>query len=298
MTLKKVFLICAIVSLSLAALTGIGALLGLRLWTNTFENVIMTTLSVAYFSITSLVCAIVMEKYRLLWFTWTGIIISLIALAYTLFYIWYPFFDGILPGNYDERFLGFSFLFPYYFAHVSLLFKSLRLGHWSKRSRWTSFISVTIFTLLVIGMIFNIYDVFDNFLGFDNEEIAFRFIGVFAILTICSSVLMLIFLKIESIHRLENVTSTTLKVKLECPRCKLSQVLPVGNQRCCKCKLKIKLEIEEPVCPKCGYIQYRLVGTHCPECGIEIPEKDRWLAQSAAEQNNFETNPDNNNEGG
>jgi hypothetical protein len=54
---------------------------------------------------------------------------------------------------------------------------------------------------------------------------------------------------------------------LRCPRCQKEQDLDLASGRCAFCKLKIKVEVEEPVCPGCGYNLHQLTHAVCPECG-------------------------------
>lgn len=68
-------------------------------------------------------------------------------------------------------------------------------------------------------------------------------------------------------------------LNLTCPECQTQQSFPTGLVRCSKCKFTMIIELEEPRC-ECGYQLYNLQSNYCPECGIEIPESDRWAAQS------------------
>jgi len=69
-------------------------------------------------------------------------------------------------------------------------------------------------------------------------------------------------------------------LNLTCPECQTQQSLPAGLVRCSKCKFTMIIELEEPRC-ECGYQLYNLQSNYCPECGIEIPESDRWASESA-----------------
>ena len=67
-----------------------------------------------------------------------------------------------------------------------------------------------------------------------------------------------------------------------CPRCKISQKLLAGANKCENCKLRISIMVEEPRC-SCGYQLYHLESNNCPECGKTVPESDRWAAESGQE---------------
>lgn len=69
-------------------------------------------------------------------------------------------------------------------------------------------------------------------------------------------------------------------LNLTCPKCETQQSLPTGLVRCIKCKFTMIIELEEPRY-ECGYQLYNLQSNICPECGKEIPEAERWAAESA-----------------
>ncbi|MCL2648323.1 MAG: hypothetical protein FWD61_15155 [Phycisphaerales bacterium] len=66
------------------------------------------------------------------------------------------------------------------------------------------------------------------------------------------------------------VTYSATTLHLQCPRCQTFQDLPEGESVCRSCKLKFKIEIEEPLCPTCGYNLHNLTSARCPECGTMI----------------------------
>ncbi|MCL2640156.1 MAG: hypothetical protein FWD53_04865 [Phycisphaerales bacterium] len=63
------------------------------------------------------------------------------------------------------------------------------------------------------------------------------------------------------------VTYSSTTLYLQCPRCRTFQDLSEGESACLSCKLKFKIEVEEPVCPTCGYNLHMLTSSRCPECG-------------------------------
>lgn len=89
---------------------------------------------------------------------------------------------------------------------------------------------------------------------------------------------------VRGINKPKLQASETIKSKatlnLTCPECQTQQSLPTGLVRCSKCKFTMIIELEEPRC-ECGYQLYNLQSNKCPECGKEIPESERWAAESA-----------------
>ncbi len=87
MPLRTAFLWMMIASLSLAAATGVVAII----WPDfgsTQERILSTSLLVGAFSITALACAIVLGKHRLVPVMWGGIAASGLALGTWLFLLW------------------------------------------------------------------------------------------------------------------------------------------------------------------------------------------------------------------
>ncbi len=99
MRLRKAFLWSMVVSLSLAAVLGIAALLlpGFRRWS---EEILVSSLLVGGFSLGCLICAIVLGKRRLVPAMWVGIVSALCALAVWLILTWWPWSIG--PGQWVQ----------------------------------------------------------------------------------------------------------------------------------------------------------------------------------------------------
>jgi hypothetical protein len=68
----------------------------------------------------------------------------------------------------------------------------------------------------------------------------------------------------------ESGTTTRLELTATCPRCLTSQTLPNGDSACHVCQLKFTLKVEEPTCPACGYLLFKLTSPICPECGQSL----------------------------
>ena len=88
MRLRKAFLWSMIVSLSLAALLGISALI-LPPWFRYDDEILLSTVLFGAFSLVALVCASVLEKRRLVPAMWIGIMAAAAALLVWLVLIWF-----------------------------------------------------------------------------------------------------------------------------------------------------------------------------------------------------------------
>jgi hypothetical protein len=64
------------------------------------------------------------------------------------------------------------------------------------------------------------------------------------------------------------------EVRLDCPRCGLSQEVRTGYSRCRACELGFKIEVEERRCKSCRYLLRGLTRPICPECGTVFREEE------------------------
>ena len=70
-------------------------------------------------------------------------------------------------------------------------------------------------------------------------------------------------------ERARGAVATLSDVRLSCPRCGRSQVLPLGAATACgRCGLVIEVKVRQDQCLACGYARTGLSSsTACPECG-------------------------------
>jgi hypothetical protein len=271
MRMRAAFLWSMIVSLSLAALLGIAALLLPRYGPE--EEILLSTAVFASFSLLALMCAVVLERRRLTHLMWAGVASSWSATIAWLVLIW---FEGPLPWSGVERVAQTGGTFTLLACGAALV-GLLSLPRFDQRPpsivRWS-----TVGVSAALGLqIFCMIWWFDWIEHYIDEEVLARGMGVLCILTACGSVITPILWKVQAMRRAGSVESVPLKVKIgiECPRCHAKQSLMTGPARCTECGLRITIDVEEPRCV-CGYLLYHLASDQCPECGREIVEADRW----------------------
>ena len=271
MRMRAAFLWSMIVSLSLAALLGIAALLLPRYGPE--EEILLSTAVFASFSLVALMCAVVLERRRLAPLMWAGITSSWAAVIAWVVLIWC---DWMLWSGGGERVVQAGGTFTVLACGAALV-GLLSLPRFDQRPpsivRWTT---VGVSAALAV-QIFCMIWWFDWIERYIDDEILARGMGVLCILTACGSVITPILWKVQVMRRAGSVESVPIKVKvgIECPRCHAKQSLMTGPTRCTECGLRITIDVEEPRCV-CGYLLYHLASDQCPECGREIVEADRW----------------------
>lgn len=274
MRLRKAFLWSMIVSLCLAALLGIAALL-LPNWARYDEEILFSTLLFGLYSLLALCCAIVQETRRLVGWMWIGIGAAAVALPIWIFIVW---FESNLDGDVVEQLAktaGSLTTISVVIAQCGLLLLPRLDGPLAGFVRKATII-VSIALACTLIFMYWWFEWIDNYI--DDELIA-RGMGVMGILTACGTVITPIVWKVQAVHRVGSVDSipSRLRIDIKCPRCKTQQQLRTGPAKCAKCGLRITVQVEEPRCA-CGYQLYRLESERCPECGRDVPEADRWAA--------------------
>ena len=276
MRLRKAFLWSMIVSLCLAALLGIAALL-LPSWARYDDEILISTLLFGLYSLLALCCAIVTEKRRLVGCMWIGIAGAAGALSIWLVMVW---FDSSFRWQIEEQLAktaGSLTTISVLIAQCGLLILPRLDGPLAGFVRKAT-ITVSIALACTLIFMYWWFEWVDNYI---DDDILWRGMGVLGILTACGTVITPIVWKVQAVHRVDSVESlpTNVRLQVTCPRCHTQQELSAGPSKCAQCGLRITIDVEEPRCT-CGYQLYRLESDHCPECGREIPEADRWAAQA------------------
>ncbi len=278
MRLRKAFLWTMIVSLCFAALLGIVALL-LPDFVRKEEQILVSTVLFALYSLLALCCSIVMEKRRLVPLMWVGIAGAAAGLGLWLAVIW---LDPVMDRRTSKNLVRAAMTFTtpaVLFAQCGLLILPRLDGPLARFVRKSTIIvSIALAGTLILLIWWD-----DWIMGYIDDEIIGRGLGVMGILTACGTVITPIVWKVQAVHRAESVVSipSRLRIEVKCPRCHTQQELHTGPGKCERCGLRITIQVEEPRCA-CGYQLYRLESEHCPECGREVPQADRWAAEQSA----------------
>ncbi len=285
MRLRTTFLWSMIISLTLSAILGIIAILAEKALGETGEHILFTALLVGAYSLVCLACAFVLDRRRAIGVMWTGIGASFIALAVWLFLIWFDWWIGYEAEEPIAKTGGTFTIICIWSAHFGLLWMLKLTRKW-----W---VQIKMATVICAGCLSAL---FLQLMWFElDDEWMLKTIAILSILTSCGTVVTPILALISKLQAKAEPAALESRVVISvtCPRCDTTQQLPAKKSKCSTCGLRIDIRIEEPRCG-CGYLLYRLQGGKCPECGREIPEKDRWAAVGVAPQG--ETEPENSQE--
>ena len=276
MKLHRLFLLILLGCLSLAALGGVAGLVLPMDW-RFEEYVLLTLLTVAFFSLTSLGASIVMERGRWQWPMIAALTLSGFGVLLYLSEIWLSWANTSYFNNSD---LIVKLNFGVGVWAVALpLTGLLALPRFTGALIWLPRVThLTVFLLAAFITVAMIVEPDDDLWG----PVA----GVLGILTVLGVFAVPIMAKVHKIDKLENVESTRLQFKLTCPRCLLEQTLATGHSRCCRCRLKFHVEIEEPRCSNCNYLLHNLTVARCPECGQGLAPDE--IADAASELSRLE----------
>lgn len=90
------------------------------------------------------------------------------------------------------------------------------------------------------------------------------------ILTAAGTLGLLVLARLNKQLERRQELSDIKQLTLICPGCETKQTVDVGDSACIACGLKFNIKVEEPRCPQCDYLLYKLQSDRCPECGLEL----------------------------
>lgn len=197
---------------------------------DTEAKILVTTLSVSFFSVTSLGCAAAQDKKKCLYLATPGVVTGLVGFVLFLPLIWAEWWDS---EAYSKA-MGILALFAFSFAQACLLSLTSLEG----RFKWV--FSVAVVCIFSLAMFLSGMIVFEA-----DDEWLIRVVGVIGILDGCASLSVPVLSKLGRKQSDRVADQPYQHVELVCPRCRHQSVYPIGEIECTNCSLKMKVEIYE-----------------------------------------------------
>ena len=228
----------------------------------------LTTVLVAVAAILGLVSVIPWEQRR--WHPIGPFASSavLIALGFVLLAIW---FFRLTDQKLFLQLMLSSCILAVALPHIGVL----SLARLRKQYERVRLVTAVVIAALAVQIILSIWAEVD-------EEAWYRAMGILGIVVVCGTIAVPVLHRVSGISAREAIETVELMLTLTCPRCAVSQTLPVGRSACSSCGLKFVIEIEEEHCRECGYSLYRLESAACPECGTPIARDGAHAAPAAS----------------
>jgi hypothetical protein len=237
-SVKRALLCMVVGGLVLAALAGIYVLL-FGTFGETEAKILLTTLSVSYFSVTSLACAALYEKKRHALLAVPGLAVSVVGFVLFLVTTWGEWWRS----EPVFKTLVVLAIFSFSFAQACLLsFPTLQ-----RRVAWVYYAAVAaILTLAALVSAMLLSEPQDG-------EWVLRITGAVAILDGCLSLCVPVLHRLGRKSELPTTAKSYQQIELVCPRCGQRGTHPIGSIRCRRCLLAIDVHIEaesrEPTMP-------------------------------------------------
>ncbi len=232
--LKKLLLRTLIGALVISALIGIYAFL-FGEFNETEVKILLTTLSVSYFSVTSLACAAALEKGKQRFLSIPGLLLGVVGFVMFLLGIWAEWFDS---EGYAKSMIVVG-IFSFSLAQACLL----SLPELAAKFRWVYYGAIgSIFALalLISGMV-----IFEA-----DDEWLFRIAGVLGILDGCATVTIPVLYKLGDNEHQGSASQRFSEITLICPQCGRQLTSALGEIICPDCSLKVRIEIEQTEIPR------------------------------------------------
>ncbi len=229
-SLRRTMLQTLIAALALGALVGIWTFI-FGSFSTTEVKILLTTLSVAFFSVTALGASVAqqLKRSRLLWIP--GLAASFAGFVLSVLVIWPEWYR-------DEptaKALAISAIYAFSFAHACLL----SMPRLSRGTRWIFFSALA--AIIALATLISAMIVFEI-----DDEWLFRFAGVLGILDGCATLTIPVLYKLgykaPPIETPDLPGQPTLQIKLACPRCAHEATYPLGTITCTQCGLVLRVE--------------------------------------------------------
>jgi hypothetical protein len=230
-SLKQVLLRILIGALVLSALIAVSVFL-FGDFGKTEAKLLLTTLSVSYFSITSLACAAAYEKKKPAFLSVPGMIVSIAGFLLFIPLVWAEWWDS----EACVKTMAILAIFAFSFAHACLL----SLVAVPKRFSWV--LVAALICIFVLAAFLSGGIVFEP-----DEEWLARVIGIIGVLDGCASLSLPLLCKLGG-KQLQGMSNQLYEqIEIVCPRCRHQVVGAMGEVMCEKCSLRLWIEVlDEP----------------------------------------------------
>jgi len=227
-SIKRFLLSMIVGGLVLAAIAGIYVLL-VGKFGETEGRILLTTLSISYFSVTSLACAAAYEKRRSHLLSIPGIALSIAGFALFLSIVWADWwrYESVVKA------MAILALFSFSFAQACLL----SLVTLERRVAWVYYTAVG--AILVLAAIIS-----EMILHEPHGDWMFRLAGAVGILDGCLSLCVPVLHRLGGNSAVPTTAETYRRIELVCPRCGQAGKYSIGSIRCRRCSLAIDIHIE------------------------------------------------------
>jgi hypothetical protein len=226
-SLKQVFLRTFIATVVASAMIGIYVFL-LGDFGELEVKILLTTLTISYFSVTSLACAAAFETNKGGRLAPAGIALSILGFLL--------FMPGIWVQDYEWEAYGKLMLilgiFAFSIAQVSLL----ALVPHARFQRWIFLAVATV--ILALASLICAMIVFEL-----HAEWLQRVAGVLGILDGCGSLVIPVLSKLAGNSGKTPADGSLDRIELTCPRCGHRNEYAVGSIKCESCSLEIRIEV-------------------------------------------------------
>jgi hypothetical protein len=233
MSMRRIFLQTIIATLVLTALVGIFVFL-FGSFGKTEAKILGTTLTICFFSITSLACSAAFEKKRYPLLFIPGLVLGIAGFLLFIPGIWAEWFEIEAAA----KVMAIVGVLSFSFAQACLL----SLAILERRLEWAFYTAVAL--ILALALIISGMIVFEPH-GDWIMRVLLRVVGVVAILDACFSLCVPILQRLGSRQTTEKATEAYNQIELVCPRCGQRGSYPLGDIKCSKCSLGIRVQIGE-----------------------------------------------------
>lgn len=226
--IKKYCLWLLIGSLGLSGILGI-FVIAFGDFGDTEVKLLLTTLTISYYSLTSLTCAVGLKQMPVRVMALAGIAASGFGAITAGVSIWGDWYGS----RFDiERLVAVTAIWAFAFAHATILSRA-RL-----KRQWRPILGGVLLSIFGLALLFSLMISY-NF----DDEVAFRVAGVLGILVGCGTIIVPILARLTGPAVGAGPDEPYPQIVVICPRCSTRAAMAVGRDRCTRCGLTIQIRI-------------------------------------------------------